>query len=88
MKAESSFFSVIGFFILMSVSPLITLCLFTVAPFIGICAWRLAKTVKEKFIRIRESNANLNTVVRENIEGNRVVKAYAKENYEIEKFEK
>lgn len=82
------FFIVIGFFILISVDPIITLCLFAPSPLIGVCAYLLAKTVRERFIRIRESNAELNTVVRENIEGNRVVKAYAKEDYEIEKFEK
>lgn len=82
------FYIVIGFIILFSVSPVVTLCLFAPSPLIAVCAYLLAKYDKEKHIKIRESNAELNTIVRENIEGNRVVKAYAREEYEIEKFEK
>lgn len=82
------FYIIIGFFVLLSVSPVVTLCLFAPSPLIAVCAYLLAKYDKEKHIKIRESNAELNTIVRENIEGNRVVKAYAREDYEIEKFEK
>ena len=39
------------------------------------------------FYDIREQFSKLNTVVQENISGNRVVKAFAKEKYEISKFE-
>ena len=47
----------------------------------------MAKTVRPFYKRMREKTADLNKVVQENIAGNRVVKAYAKENYEIEKFD-
>jgi ATP-binding cassette, subfamily B, multidrug efflux pump len=49
---------------------------------------RLAKNVKPTFFAIREQLSRLNSVVQENISGNRVIKAFAKENYEIEKFTK
>lgn len=39
------------------------------------------------FKDIQEQFAKLNTVVQENISGNRVVKAFAREDYEIEKFQ-
>jgi len=39
------------------------------------------------FFAIREQFSKLNTVVQENISGNRVVKAFAKEEYEKSKFE-
>jgi ATP-binding cassette subfamily B protein len=42
--------------------------------------------VKPAFSEIREQFAKLNSVVKENISGNRVVKALAKEQYEITKF--
>lgn len=84
---DQSLYVVIGFFILFSVSPTVTLCIFATSPFIAICAYLLAKYDKAKHINIREANAELNTIVRENIEGNRVVKAYAREEYEISKFE-
>ena len=38
------------------------------------------------FTKIREQFSKLNTVVQENISGNRLIKALARENYEIEKF--
>ena len=79
---------IIGFVVLIAVSPGVTFSLFTIAPFILWAAFGMSKHSKKAFIHRREANAELNTVVRENIEGNRVVKAYANEEYEIEKFEK
>ena len=66
----------------------LALSLFSVAPFIGFFAYKLAKTIKKDFVAMRESNAELNTVVAENISGNRVVKAYAREDFEQKKFDK
>lgn len=80
-------FVVIGAFIMFAVSPILTLLLLSVAPFIGICAYHLSTKIRVDFQNMRESGAQLNTVVAENISGNRVVKAYAREDYEIEKFE-
>lgn len=42
--------------------------------------------VKPAFHNIRKCFSSLNTFVQENVSGNRVVKAFAKEEYEIEKF--
>lgn len=85
---DSLFFICVGFVVMFGTSPILTLLLLSTAPFIGILAYFLSKYVKRTFVDIRESNAELNTVVAENISGNRVVKAYAREAYEIEKFEK
>ena len=84
---DQVFFVVIGLFVMLPASPLLTVLLFSSAPFIGIFAYFLARYIKLDFLKMRESNAHLNTVVAENISVNRVVKAYAKEEYEIEKFE-
>ncbi len=81
-------FVAVGFVILYSTSPLLISMLLPIAAVVGVIAYFLAKNIKKDFIEMRESNAQLNTVVAENISGNRVVKAYAKEDYEIEKFEK
>ncbi len=62
--------------------------MFAVTPVTCFFALRLAKQVKPTFFKVREQFSRLNTVVQENISGNRVVKAFAKEGYEIEKFEK
>jgi len=57
-------------------------------PFIAWCAYRFNKIVKPVFSEIREQQAVLNTVTQENISGVRVVKAFAREAFEIRKFEK
>ena len=38
--------------------------------------------------KLREKLAQMNTYAQENISGNRVVKAFAREAYEIEKFDR
>lgn len=70
------------------INPLLTSTLVVIIPFILFFSLRLSKSVKPTFVKIREQFSKLNTVVQENISGNRVVKAFAREAYEIEKFEK
>jgi len=72
--------------ILFSTNAIITLSLLAVTPAIAILAYRMAKTVKPVFSAIREQFSRLNSTVQENISGNRVVKAFAQEDYEIYKF--
>lgn len=64
----------------------LTLSLVAVTPLIFIFARRLVKKSSIKFFDIRESFSRLNSMVEENIGGNRVVKAFAQEAFEIEKF--
>lgn len=66
--------------------PPLALAMVLVTPIIGFFAYRLTFTVRPTFTEIRNQFAKLNSVVQENISGNRVVKAFAKEEYEIEKF--
>lgn len=47
----------------------------------------LGKNARPKFLAIRESFARMNSMVEENIEGNRVVKAFVREPYETQKFD-
>lgn len=68
------------------INPLLALAMLAVTPIIGFFAYRLSYAVKPTFSDIRGQFARLNSVVQENISGNRVVKAFAKEEYEIEKF--
>ena len=73
---------------LVQIDALLTLALILVIPIIGFFATRLVKEVRPTFANIRESFSTLNAVVAENIGGNRVVKAFAREDYEVEKFQK
>ena len=74
--------------ILFSINATFTLILLGVTPFICILTFKLAGKVKPAFSAIREQFSRLNSVVQENISGNRVIKAFAKEEYEIYKFSK
>lgn len=65
----------------------LTLLMLLVTPFVGLSAYMMAKSSNPVFYKIREKFSRLNTVVQENISGNRVVKAFAKEDYEKVKFE-
>src|SRR5699024_9109554 len=65
----------------------LTIALVAVTPLIFIFARRLVKESSAKFFDIRESFSRLNSMVEENIGGNRVVKAFAQEEFEVEKFD-
>ena len=66
----------------------LALCMLAVLPFTAYTTYRQAKEVKPAFKRNRECFSSLNAFVQENVSGNRVVKAFAKEDFEISKFEK
>nr|WP_263325130.1 ABC transporter ATP-binding protein [Neobacillus sp. Marseille-Q6967] len=68
------------------INPVLALAMLMVTPIIGFFAFRLTYDVRPTFTEIRNQFARLNSVVQENISGNRVVKAFSKEDYEIEKF--
>ena len=72
--------------ILLNINALFTLALLVVAPVIGVLTYKLSTSVKPAFSEIREQFSKLNSVVQENISGNRVIKAFAKEDHEICKF--
>ena len=79
---------VIGIAIILSVSPLLALTLLIVTPFIGFFSVKYVSSVTPVHTKMRNASAKLNTVAEENISGNRIVKAYVREDYEKEKFEK
>ncbi|HEX2946837.1 MAG TPA: ABC transporter ATP-binding protein [Clostridia bacterium] len=72
--------------ILFSINATFTLTLLAITPVTGILAVKLAGKVKPAFTAIRNQFSMLNSTVQESISGNRVIKAFAKEDYEIYKF--
>ena len=66
----------------------LALALACVTPFIWFFARQLSSHARPLFLDIRNSLASLNSMVEENVEGNRVVKAFVREDYETEKFDK
>lgn len=73
---------------LLFVSWELTLTLLAVMPFIILATVIYSKKVAPIYRSIRDKLSMLNIAARENIEGNRVVKAFAREAYEIEKFDR
>ncbi|MHB9296465.1 ABC transporter, ATP-binding/permease protein [Pillotina sp. SPG140] len=73
---------------LMFVNWKLTLCLATVTPFILLISRRFVGIIRPRFRLLREKLTALSTTVTENIEGNKVVKAFAREAFEQERFEK
>lgn len=72
---------------MMLISPVLTLCLLSVVPFVFVLSRKMSKNIRPIYHKVREGFSWLNSTVQENIGGNRVVKAFATEDYEIEKFE-
>ena len=70
-----------------TVNTRLALCMLVVLPFTAIATYKQSKEVKPAFQRNRNCFSSLNAFVQENISGNRVVKAFAKESYEKEKFQ-
>lgn len=64
----------------------LALCLFSLAPFIFLIIVIFKNKVAPRHKELREKLAGMNTAAQENISGNRVVKAFAREEYEINKF--
>lgn len=70
-----------------TVNVKLALCMLIVLPFTAITTYIQSKNVKPAFHGIRKQFSSLNTFVQENVSGNRVVKAFAKEDFEIQKFD-
>ncbi|MFC5530521.1 ABC transporter ATP-binding protein [Cohnella yongneupensis] len=64
----------------------LTLWLLILSPPIFIVAFIFARRVRPMYTDLRERLSQLNTTTQENIAGNRVVKAFAREEYEVQKF--
>ncbi len=69
-----------------TVNTRLALMMLVVLPFTAVNTYMQATRVRPAFRKNRECFSSLNAFVQENISGNRVVKAFAKEDYEIGKF--
>ncbi|MFU0469481.1 ABC transporter ATP-binding protein [Gardnerella vaginalis] len=73
--------------IMVSIQWQLALALMAITPFLFVLSRIMGKNARPKFLAIRESFARMNSMVEENIEGNRVVKAFVREDYETKKFD-
>ena len=69
-----------------TLDPVMAICLLALTPLIFIISGIFRKDVGPKYVDLRERLSKLNTAAQENIAGNRVVRAFAREDYEIDRF--
>lgn len=85
---ENSLLLIFALIMFFTVEIKLALCMIAILPISILLAYFQLKNVKPQFHNIRQHFSSLNTAVQENISGNRVVKAFAKEDFEIQKFNK
>ncbi len=83
---ENAAVFIFALYMMFSVNAELALFMLAVTPITGFFAFKMAEAVHPTFVAIREQFSKLNSVVQENISGNRVIKAFAKEDYEVYKF--
>lgn len=76
--------SLIFFF---SIDWLMALCLIALTPVIMFITWLFKRRVGPMYVELRERLSIMNTAAEENISGNRVIKAFAREDHEMKRFD-
>lgn len=77
-----------AFVIMMCISPVLTAAAFALVPVMFVYAWFFNGKMKRAFRRNREKIAEINSQIEDNLSGIRVVKSFANEDIESEKFQK
>lgn len=85
VESLTLFTSAAVYFFLIDVK--LALCVLSISPLIFLIVFRFRKKVAPMHKQLREKLAGMNTDAQENISGNRVVKAFAREEYEKEHFD-
>lgn len=75
-----------AFIILMTISPYLAVAAFALVPFMFAYAYVFNRKMKRAFRRNREEIAGINAQIEDNLSGMRVVKSFANEDIEKEKF--
>lgn len=83
---ENILWFVSALIVMSSINVPLTVLMLIVVPVIYYLTSRMSKESFPAFFEIRESFSRLNSMVEENISGNRVVKAFTREAHEIDKF--
>jgi ATP-binding cassette subfamily B protein len=83
---ESFITLVIATILMIRISLSLSIIAFITLPILAYLAIKLERSIGETYERISEQNAEMNSTAQENIAGVRLVKAFAREKYEINKF--
>lgn len=77
----------IALVLIFTVNVKLALCMVVILPFTAYVTITQSKRIKPAFEKVRQCFSSLNAFAQETISGNRVVKAFAKEDYERQKFD-
>lgn len=77
-----------AFIIMVNINPMLTLAAFAILPMMLVYAYCLNKKMRRAFRRNREKIADINEQIEDNLSGIRVVKSFANEDIENQKFKK
>ncbi len=83
---ESFVTLVIATVLMVRISLSLSIIAFITLPILAYLALKLERSIGETYEKISEQNALMNSTAQENIAGVRLVKAFAREKYEIKKF--
>lgn len=86
MASRSPMMIVFSLTAALKINPRLSLVFLAAMPILGLGLFIITKYAYPVFQRVFKTYDLLNRIVQENIRGNRVVKAYTREEYEIEKF--
>ena len=87
VTVDSVVMFVVATVFLLSISLTLTICMLVITPLIAILSYVYIKKIYPMYSELRLRLSNLNTMAQENIAGNRVIKAFAREQHETEKFD-
>lgn len=85
---ESILHTICVIFCMAEMNPWLTLIPVCTLPLVGYTAVRLEKQIDQCWGELSETNAKLTSVAQQNLSGVRTVRAFARERYEMKKFQK
>ena len=88
MFIRAPFMLVAGVVMMLVLSPRLSLIFLVLIPILGILMYFIMKKAFPLFRVVQEKIDRVNTVIRENLVGARVVKSFVREDFERERFEK
>ncbi len=77
----------INFIALIALNLQLALLSVIVVPFVAVASFFFFRTISRRYEKFQEQDARLSTTLQENLSGVRVVKAFARQSYETDKFE-
>ncbi len=83
---ENILYFILSIVMISAVNIRLSVCMMLILPLTAATTYFQSRNVHPAFQKCRDAFSSLNSLVQENISGNRVVKAFAKEDYELERF--